>query len=142
MLKHWQTHAEYQQLISEAVASLNLSQLKKLCSMSDSWHKFTSMNLNPVRDFLTPFYSNTGRPALNQPQIMRSFLLMLDRKFSSLTKWTTELAGDDLLAILIGCLPDSQPPPSSYFDFINRLWLRNPGFEKSGRKDLFPASKD
>ena len=129
MLKHWKTHAEYQQLISEAVASLNLSQLKKLYSMSDSWHKFTSMNLNPVRDFLTPFYSNTGRPALNQPQIMRSFLLMLDRKFSSLTKWTTELA-------------DSQPPPSSYFDFINRLWLRNPGFEKSGRKDLFPASKD
>ena len=128
MLKHWQTHAEYQQLISEAVASLNLSQLKKLYSMSDSWHKFTSMNLNPVRDFLTPFYSNTGRPALTQPQIMRSFLLML--------------AGDDLLAILIGCLPDSQPPPSSYFDFINRLWLRNPGFEKSGRKDLFPASKD
>lgn len=84
MLKHWQTHAEYQQLISEAVASLNLSQLKKLYSMSDSWHKFTSMNLNPVRDFLIPFYSNTGRSALNQPQIMRSFLLMLDRKFSSL----------------------------------------------------------
>lgn len=92
------------------------------------------MNLNPVRDFLTPFYSNTGRPALNQPQIMRSFLLMLDRKFSSLTKWTTELAGDDLLAILIGCLPDSQPPPSSYFDFINRLWLRNPGFESPDAK--------
>ena len=142
MLKHWQTHAEYQLFISEAVASLNPSQLKKLYSMSDSWLKLTSMNLDPVGEFLIPFYSNTGRPALNQPQILRSLVLMLDRKFSSLTKWTVELAGDDLLAILIGCSPDSLPPLGSYFDFINRLWLRNPNFEKFGRKDLFPTSKN
>ena len=142
MLKHWQTHAEYQQFISEAVASLNTSQLKKLHSMSDSWHKLTSMNLDPVGDFLAPFYSNTGRPAINQPQILRSFVLMLDRKFTSLTKWTVELSGDDLLAMLIGCSPDSLPPLGSYFDFMNRLWLRNPDFEKSGRGDLFPAGKN
>lgn len=59
MLKHWQTHAEYQQFISEAVASLNPSQLKKLHSMSDSWHKLTSMNLDPVRDFLIPLFIPT-----------------------------------------------------------------------------------
>ena len=142
MLKHWQTHAEYQQFISEAVASLNTSQLKKLHSISDSWHKLTSMNLDPVGDFLAPFYSNTGRPAINQTQILRSFVLMLDRKFTSLTKWTAELSGDDLLAILIGCSPDSLPPLGSYFDFMNRLWLHNPDFEKSGRGDLFPAGKN
>ena len=142
MLKHWQTHAEYQQFISEAVASLNPSQLKKLYSMADSWHKLTSLNLDPVGDFLAPFYSNTGRPALNQPQILRSFILMLDRKFTSLTRWTEALKGDDLLAMLIGCSPDSLPPLGSYFDFINRLWLRNPVFEKSGRNDLFPAGKN
>ena len=142
MLKHWQTHAEYQQFISEAVASLNPSQLKKLYSMSDSWQKLASLNLDPVGDFLAPFYSNTGRPALNQPQILRSFVLMLDQKFSSLTKWTIQLAGDDLLALLIGCSPDSLPPLGSYFDFINRLWLRNTDFEKFGRNDLFPVSKN
>ena len=48
--------------------------------MSDSWHKLTSMNLDPAGDFLAPFYSNTGRPAINQPQILRSFFLMLDRR--------------------------------------------------------------
>ena len=141
MLKHWQTHAEYQQFISETVALLHPSQLKKLYSMSDSWDKLTSLNLDPVGDFLAAFYSNTGRPALNQPQILRSFVLMLDRRFTSLTKWTGELKGDDLLAMLIGCSPDSLPPLGSYFDFINRLWLRNPDFEKSGRGDLFPAGK-
>lgn len=121
MLKHWQTHDEYLQFLSEAVASLNPSQLKKLYSMSDSWRKLTSMNLDPVGDFLAPFYSATGRPALNQPQILRSFVLMLDRKFTSLTRWTQELIGDDLLAMIIGCSPDSLPPLGSYFDFINRL---------------------
>ncbi|XBX08299.1 hypothetical protein QMP26_09560 [Enterocloster clostridioformis] len=39
MIKHWQTHAEYQQFISDSVPLLNPSQLKKLVSMSDSWDK-------------------------------------------------------------------------------------------------------
>ena len=142
MLKHWDSHAEYQHFISQAVESLNPSQLKKFSSMSDSLNKLTSMNLDPVGQFLAPYYSNTGRPAINQPQILRSFILMLDRGFTSLTNWIAELASDDLLAILIGCAPDSLPPLGSYFDFINRLWLQNPSYQKSGRKDLFPENKN
>ena len=130
MLKHWDSHAEYQHFISQAVESLNPSQLKKFSSMSDSLNKLTSMNLDPVGQFLAPYYSNTGRPAINQPQILRSFILMLDRGFTSLTNWIAELASDDLLAILIGCAPDSLPPLGSYFDFINRLWLQNPSSQK------------
>ena len=105
MLKHWDTHAEHQHFISEAVALLNPSQLKKLYSMSDSWKKLTSMNLDPVGEFLAPFYSNTGRPAINQPQILRSFILMLDRKFTSLTNWVNVLQSDDLLAISLPLSP-------------------------------------
>ena len=45
MLKHWDSHAEYQHFISQAVESLNPSQLKKFSSMSDSLNKLTSMNL-------------------------------------------------------------------------------------------------
>ena len=142
MLKHWDSHAEYQHFISQAVESLNPSQLKKFSSMSDSLNKLTSMNLDPVGQFLAPYYSNTGRPAINQPQILRSFILMLDRGFTRLTNWIAELASDDLLAILIGCAPDSLPPLGSYFDFINRLWLQNPSSQKSGRKDLFPENKN
>lgn len=73
MLKRWQTYTEYQQFITEAVASLNPSQLKKLYSMSGSWHKLISMNLDPVGDFLAPFYSSTGRSALNQSQQIPNF---------------------------------------------------------------------
>lgn len=142
MLKHWQTHAEYQQFISDAVSLLNDSQRKKLNSYSDSIQKLTSLNLDPVRDFLLPFYSSTGRPALNQPQILRSFLLLMDQRCLSIDSWVSTLASDDLLAMLIGCTPDSLPPLGSYYDFINRLWLMNPEFEKFGRKDTLPYDKN
>ena len=142
MLKHWDTHAEYQHFISEAVTLISPSQRKRLNSMSDSWNKLTSMNLDPVGDFLAPFYSDTGRPAFNQRQILRSLVLMLDRKFTSLTNWVAELQSNDLLAMLIGCSPGHLPPLGSYFDFIDRLWRRNLEYEKLGRWDLFPADKN
>lgn len=66
---------------------------------------------------------------------------MLDREFTSLTKWVIELQSDDLLAMLIGCSPDHLPPLGSCFDFINRLWLQNPELEKTGRKDLFRQTR-
>lgn len=142
MLKHWTSHAEYQQFVSDAVSLLNESQLKKLSSYSDSIDKLTSLNLDPVGLHLLPFYSYTGRPALNQPQIFRSFVLMMDQKILSLTKWVEMLQTDDLLALMIGCFPYSLPPLGSYYDFINRLWLQNPEFEKLGRNDLFPPDKN
>ena len=59
--------------------------------MSDSCDKLTSLNLDPVGEFLAPFYSNTRRPALEHFHIC-SFVLMLDRKFTGLTNWTFETA--------------------------------------------------
>jgi len=43
MLKYQASHAEYQQLISDAVSLLNESQLKKLSASSDSLNKFSSL---------------------------------------------------------------------------------------------------
>lgn len=69
ILKHWQTHAEYQQFISDAVSHLNDSQRKKTGSYSYSIAKLSDLNLDPARDFMLPFYSSTGRSALNLPQV-------------------------------------------------------------------------
>lgn len=141
MLKHWQTHAEYQQFLSDAVSHLNESQRKKLSSYSHSIAKLSALNLDPVRDIMLPFYSSTGRPALSQPQILRSFVLLMNQHCLSIDSWVDTLAHDDLLAILIGCSSDSLPPLGSYYDFINCLWLMNPSLEKFGRKDTFHYMK-
>ncbi len=91
-----------------------------------------------------PFYSNTGRPAKNQPQILRSFILFF-LLFSeglaklSLTLWVDRLGHDRLLAALIGCTTDSLPPLGSYFDFMDRLWTA-PLTDLYARDKLLPAS--
>ena len=48
MLKHWDSHAEYQLFISDTVSRLNETQLIKLNSYKDSLDKLTSLNLDPV----------------------------------------------------------------------------------------------
>ncbi|KAK9667558.1 hypothetical protein QE152_g41285, partial [Popillia japonica] len=142
MLKHWSTHAEYQQFISVAVSQLNFSQRKKLASYSDSLEKLTSLNLDPVGEHLRPYYSDTGRPALNQPEILRSFVLMMDQGITSLTNWVETLQSDDLLALMIGCTTDSLPPLGSYYDFIDRTWLQDSESQKNGRDDLLRYDKN
>jgi len=142
MLKHWTTHAEYQHFISQAVATMSGSQLKKLAFYKDSLEKLSSLNLDPVGLHLRPHYSDTGRPAINQPEILRSFILMMDLKVQGITEWVSLLQSDDLLALMIGCPSDSLPPLGSYYDFINRLWLQNPKNQRLGRKDLFPYNKN
>lgn len=143
MLKHWQSHQEYLRFLHEAKVHFDSSQRKRLASeFASARDKLRLLDLDPVKAHLAPFYSTTGRPALNQPQIIRSLTLMLHLGVTSLTRWLNRLASDDLLAFLIGCSPSSLPPLGSYFDFINRLWLQNPAFERLGRKDLFPAHKN
>ncbi len=143
MLKHWQSHQEYLRFLHEAKVHFDSSQRKRLASeFASARDKLRLLDLDPVKVHLAPFYSTTGRPALNQPQIIRSLTLMLHLGVTSLTRWLNRLASDDLLAFLIGCSPSSLPPLGSYFDFINRLWLQNPAFERLGRKDLFPAHKN
>jgi len=120
MLKHWTSPADYQQFISQAASSLNDSQLKKFSSYADTIAKLTSLNLDPLALPLAPYYSRTGRPAIHQPEIFRSFILMLDQRQTSITSWFNTLKSDDLLAILIGCTSDSLPPLGSYYDNAHR----------------------
>lgn len=142
MLKNWTLHADYQHSISKAASLLNYSQLKKFDSYSNSREKLTSLNLDPLADFLAPYYSPIGRPAVNQPEIFRSIILMLDQHVTSLTNWVTLLKSDDLLALLIGCTTDSLPPIGSYYDFINRLWLHDSSMDALEQKKLHKYPKN
>ena len=142
MLKHWTTHSEYIAFVSDSVSRFNPSQLKRWHSFADSFEKLSSMNLDPLAELLAPYYSNTGRPAIHQAELFRSFILMMDQCSLSLTSWTATLVSDDLLAILIGCSPDSLPPLGSYYDLINRLWLRKYSLDAADAKALHPYPKN
>ena len=99
MLKHWQSHQEYLRFLHEAKVHFDSSQRKRLASeFASARDKLRLLHLDPVKAHLSPFYSTTGRPALNQPQIIRSLTLMLHLGVTSLTRWLNRLASDDLLA--------------------------------------------
>ena len=72
--------------------------------------KLRLLNLDPVMELWEPYYPPFGRPAVNQTQILRSLVLMLDQGFTSITAWVKKLSSDTLLAFPIGCPPDLLPP--------------------------------
>lgn len=143
MLKNWQSHQDYLNFLHEAKIHFDSSQRVRLAGeFAAAREKLRLLNLDPVMELLEPYYPPLGRPAINQPQILRSLTLMLDQGFTSITAWIEKLGSDSLLAFLTGCTPGSLPPLGSYYDFIDRLWLQEKHFQKSRRKDLFPADKN
>lgn len=143
MLIHWQSHQEYLYFLHETKVYLDSSQRLRLrLEFGAVREKLRMLDLDPVMEYLSAFYSPIGRPAKNQPQILRSLVLMMLLGFTSLTAWLLKLRADSLLAVLIGCRPDSLPPLGSYFDLMDRLWTQPEPLQKTGRKDLFPKDKN
>ena len=128
MIKHWQTNQEYHCFLANAKTTFDSSERVRLQSeLASTREKLRLLDTDAAMRFLDPFYSNTGRPALNQPQILRSFILFFllvstDLTSPSLTSWVKRLKSDRVLASLIGCTPNSLPPLGSYYDFMDRLW--------------------
>lgn len=90
---------------------------------------------------LSQFYSHTGRPAINQVQIVRSLILMVMLGFTSLTAWVEKLKADSLLAVLAGFAPASLAPLGSYFGLMDRLWSQPTALQKTDAKISFPHTR-
>lgn len=136
MIITWNTHEFYQNFIAEGIKFFMETQTTRVLSFKNTIAKLTSLNLDPLFEILKPYYSRTGRPAKVQAEIFRSFILMLDQGETSVTNWIETLKSDDLLALLIGCTPEALPPLGSYYDFIDRLWLRQKSIDRENRKRL------
>ena len=142
MLIHWQSHQEYLHFLHETKVHLDSSQRTRLrLEFGPVREKLRLLDLDPVREYLSAFYSPVGRPAKNQVQIIRSLILMAMLGFTSLTSWLQKLRADSLPAILTGCTLDSLPPLGSYFDLMDRLWSQPKASQRTGRMDLFPKDK-
>ncbi|SEH27510.1 hypothetical protein [Selenomonas sp. KH1T6] len=54
--------------------------------------------------------------------MLRSYLLSICLKSTSLVDWAEHLRSDESLAILSGFSPDHTPSFASFYDFFHRLW--------------------
>lgn len=137
MLQSFTTDTEYLAHLNFAYASLDSSSKERLKSplLSSALKKLRRFRLDDANELISSAYSSTGRPALLQAELFRSFFLMLHLKETSVKNWAAILASDPLLLYLIGCT-SSPPSASSHYDFINRFAL------DSYINELFPASKN
>ena len=141
MLKNWTSHAEYQQFIISILSSFYKTFPKRIIDIEPSISKLYCLDLDILREILKPHYSKTGRPATLQPEIFRSFSLMLFQKETSITNWLTKLRNDDLLATCIGCASDETPSLGAHYDFISRLWLSDLSSDRIKLKRLHSFKK-
>ena len=144
MFKKWLSHKKYLHFLKHCKARMNSSQRIRWKELRPIRKRLKSLNLDAAGVFMFPLYSSTGRPALNQPQILRSFILwfLLFRQGLvklSLTEWVEKLKGDELYSNLIGCSSGSSPPLGSYYDFIDRLWAA-PLSDWYSRNKTFPSN--
>lgn len=81
------------------------------------------LDVDSIIPLLSPLYKHTGRPAKNQIQILRSFILMTHFRSYSIKKWVRKLKKHHCLAALCGFDPLLVSSVSSHYDFMNRLYL-------------------
>lgn len=141
MLKNWRSHAEYQQFVISNLTTIYKTTPNRVKEYENSISKLYCLNLDILCEILKPYYSNTGRPATFQPEIFRSFSLMLFLRETSITKWVNKLKNNDLLSICIGCASDKTPSLGAHYDFISRLWLSDINSHRKRLKTPVPYKK-
>ncbi|WP_443662177.1 hypothetical protein [Clostridium sp.] len=141
MLKNWSSHADYQQFIVSNLSYFYKFIPKKIIELEPSISKLYCLDLDILREILKPYYSNIGRPATLQPEIFRSFSLMLFQKETSITNWVKKLHASELLATCIGCSINNVPSLGAHYDFISRLWLSNLSTDRVNLKKIYSYKK-
>lgn len=104
----WQSHDEYRTIVDTYGHRLSRNNPRYHFDLYyKEQQKLLSLNLDTVRDYIAGYYSNTGRPAKNQAQILRSLILfvLLFNKTpakTSLTAWVCKVLPDSVsLAVLL-----------------------------------------
>ena len=143
----WQSTTEYRIALKKKLKKLRKTILHDVKKYRDVISKMENLALDSVGKILEPLYPDSGRPAKNQCQILRSlvlFSLLLGKTSAklSLTSWVRdELPSSPLFIALIGCGdPSSLPPLGSYYDFMNRCWQGDR--QKYSKDYAMPAGKN
>ena len=74
----WQSHNEYRTIVSKFGRRLSRNYQKySWGDYDEERRKLLNLNLDPLTGFIPGFYSDGGRPAKHQAQILRSLILFV-----------------------------------------------------------------
>ena len=93
---------------------------------SNTWdmiERFYSLDLSSVDQILQDCYSIYGPKPRFPSDMLRSYLLSIKFKVTSLTSWVKTLRQNHLCAILSGFTINDTPGIGTFYDFLKRLWM-------------------
>jgi len=71
MLGNWRTHQEYQSYLVEKMVPFFKVDPQNVIQYETALSKLYLLDLDPLRHLLFQYYSVTGAPAKNQPELIR-----------------------------------------------------------------------
>lgn len=93
---------------------------------SNTWgiiERFYSLDLSRVDKIMQDRYSIYGPKPRLPSDMLRSYLLSIKFKVTSLTSWVKSLRQNHLYAILSGFSVGDTPGIGTFYDFLKRLWM-------------------
>lgn len=121
MLGYWRPHSVFVWDTINRLHDLAALFPDALFEYQSQISKVLILNLDPLLDVIADLYSPIGRPAINQAEIFRSFILMQSLHLS-IDAWVSKLAHNPVLRAAVGFSDDSFPDVGSYYDFISRIY--------------------
>ena len=131
-------HASYRSALRKAIKQngIDLSAFPK--STQNIYKKFRDLDLSQVDSIMKDKYSVFG-PIPRLPScLLRSLLIALAFKSTSITNWVAALRITPFYAILSGFSPNDTPGVGTFYDFIHRLW---DGTEKNYSPNVRPIKE-
>ena len=141
MLGTWRAHKEYQSYLVEKMIPYFAEDSEKVKQYESALSKLYILDLDPLKPLLSQYYSSTGAPAKNQPELIRSFILMSELRTHSIPEWVDKLKAEKILCNMIGLSRSQLHNVASYYDLMNRVWLGNPDIEHEFEHSIHSFSK-
>jgi hypothetical protein len=139
MLQSWQTHQQYQKQLLCSMTDFYQSDPDLVLYYQDQLNNLYELDLDPVRDLLQDYYSNTGAPARLQAQLLRSYFLMSKCQTFSIPAWVKRLSASAILRAAAGYQPgDPIHQVGSYYDLVDRIWGADPVSEHEFEHSFHP----
>jgi hypothetical protein len=138
MLGNWRSHFDYQNFLLSSIKEIYKADPTIVEYYSSSIEKLYNLNLDDIKPLVSPMYSLTGKPSNQQPELLRSFILMSDLDFYSLPKWIEHLRAHSILCTIVGVERSDVPGLGTHYDFISRLWGVSPEADKKALDSLHP----
>jgi len=123
LLGYWRSHVEYQHWLKSELVSLIPSHETAIRFYAPLIKKIYILNLDPAKKVVASLYPPVGRPAKNQPELLRALMAMLHCQIHDPTKFVAVLRSSPVLRAICGFEQGKTPGVGTIYDFLDRLWL-------------------